>query len=51
MPKCRKQGCNSNVIKDFPSHFICSGPGGCGKSFHASCARLHVQTIASAVCC
>lgn len=51
MPKCKRPGCNGNVIKDSPSHFICSGPGGCGKSYHISCARIFVQTIASAPCC
>lgn len=51
MPKCKRQSCNSNVIKDSPSHFVCSGPGGCGKNYHISCARIIVQTIASATCC
>ena len=51
MPKCKRQSCSSNVIKDSPSHFVCAGPGGCGKNYHISCARIIVQTIASATCC
>ena len=51
MPKCKTPICNSNVIKDSPSHFVCSGPGGCGKNFQISCARKFVQTIASQPCC
>ena len=51
MPLCKRPSCRSNVLKGSPSYFICSGPSGCGKPFHISCARLYVLTIASANCC